>query len=134
MNSAELAHCLESSPPKQRKLLWSLIDYEDEGDVLADLGDEIQQELLLEISNEELSEVVVDLELDEIVDILQHLPENRMNMILSKMSLRDRQRIEEAHQMLQDALQRLRESVQLQDAPRRLVDALQMPEEAVQSL
>ena len=96
MNSAELAHSLESSPPKQRKLLWSLIDNEDEGDVLADLGDEIQQELLLEISNEELSEVVADLELDEIVDILQHLPENRMNMILGKMSSRDRQRIEEA--------------------------------------
>ena len=96
MNSAELAHSLESSPPKQRKLLWSLIDNEDEGDVLADLGDEIQQELLQEISNEELSEVVADLELDEIVDILQHLPENRMNMILSKMSSRDRQRIEEA--------------------------------------
>ena len=96
MNSAELAHSLDSSPPKQRKLLWSLIDNEDEGDVLADLGDEIQQELLLEISNEELSEVVADLELDEIVDILQHLPENRMNMILGKMSSRDRQRIEEA--------------------------------------
>ena len=96
MNSAELAHCLESSPPKQRKFLWSLIDNEDEGDVLADLGDEIQQELLLEISNEELSEVVSDLELDEIVDILQHLPEKRMNMILGKMSSRDRQRIEEA--------------------------------------
>ena len=96
MNSAELAHSLESSPLKQRKLLWSLIDNEDEGDVLADLGDEIQQELLLEISNEELSEVVADLELDEIVDILQHLPENRMNMILGKMSSRDRQRIEEA--------------------------------------
>ena len=60
------------------------------------IRDRIQQELLLEISNEELSEVVVDLELDEIVDILQHLPENRMNMILSKMSSRDRQRIEEA--------------------------------------
>ena len=96
MNAAELAHCLESSPPKQRKLLWSLIDNEDEGDVLADLGDEIQQEVLLDISNEELAEVVSDLELDEIVDILQHLPKNRMNMILGKMSLRDRQRIEEA--------------------------------------
>lgn len=60
------------------------------------MGDEIQQELLLEISNEELSEVVIDLELDEIVDILQHLPKNRMNMILGKMSSRDRQRIEEA--------------------------------------
>ena len=96
MNAAELAHCLESSPPKQRKLLWSLIDNEDEGDVLADLGDEIQQEVLLDISNEELAEVVSDLELDEIVDILQHLPKNRMNMILGKMSSRDRQRIEEA--------------------------------------
>jgi len=96
MNSAELAHCLESSPPKQRKLLWSLIDNEDEGDVLADLGDEIQQELLLEISNEELSDVVRDLQLDEIVDILQHLPKKRMNMILGKMSSRDRQRIQEA--------------------------------------
>ena len=96
MNSAELAHSLESSPPKQRKLLWSLIDNEDEGDVLADLGDDIQHEIVLEISNEELSEVVADLELDEIVDILQHLPENRMNMILGKMSSRDRQRIEEA--------------------------------------
>ena len=96
MNAAELAHCLESSPPKQRKLLWSLISNEDEGDVLADLGDEIQQEVLLDIANEELAEVVSDLELDEIVDILQHLPKNRMNMILGKMSLRDRQRIEEA--------------------------------------
>ena len=70
MNAAELAHCLESSPPKQRKLLWSLISNEDEGDVLADLGDEIQQEVLLDIANEELAEVVSDLELDEIVDIL----------------------------------------------------------------
>ena len=94
MNSAELAHSLESSPPKQRKLLWSLIDDKDEGDVLADLGDEIQQELLLDISNEELSEIVSDLELDEIVDILQQLPENRMKMILGKMSSRDRTRIE----------------------------------------
>jgi len=94
MNSAELAHSLESSPPKQRKLLWSLIDDKDEGDVLADLGDEIQQELLFDISNEELSEIVSDLELDEIVDILQQLPENRMKMILGKMSSRDRTRIE----------------------------------------
>ena len=94
MNSSELAHSLESSPPKQRKLLWSLIDDKDEGDVLADLGDEIQQELLLDISNEELSEIVSDLELDEIVDILQQLPENRMKMILGKMSSRDRTRIE----------------------------------------
>ena len=46
------------------------------------------------ISNEELIEAVKELELDEIVDILQNLPEERMNKILSNMSLVDRKRIE----------------------------------------
>jgi len=61
---------------------------------LADLGEEIQQDLVSSISNEELAEAVKELEPDETVDILQNLPEERMNTILSKMSLRDRKRIE----------------------------------------
>ena len=95
MSSPEIAHALESSPPKQRNLLFSLLETNEEGDVLADLGEEIQQDLVSNISNEELSEAVKELELDEIVDILHNLPEERMNLILSKMSLRDRKRIEQ---------------------------------------
>jgi magnesium transporter len=94
LSSSEIAHALESSPPKQRKLLFSLLETNEEGDVLADLGEEIQQELVSNISNEELAEAVKELEPDETVDILQNLPEDRMNSILSKMSYRDRKRIE----------------------------------------
>ncbi|MDC3245326.1 magnesium transporter [Gammaproteobacteria bacterium] len=94
LSSSEIAHALESSPPKQRKLFFSLLETNEEGDVLADLGEEIQQELVSNISNEELAEAVKELEPDETVDILQNLPEDRMNTILSKMSLRDRKRIE----------------------------------------
>ena len=94
LSSSEIAHVLESSPPKQRKLLFSLLETNEEGDVLADLGEEIQQELVSSISNEELAEAVKELEPDETVDILQNLPEDRMNSILSKMSYRDRKRIE----------------------------------------
>lgn len=94
LSSSEIAHALESSPPKQRKLLFSLLETNEEGDVLADLGEEIQQELVSNISNEELAEAVKELETDETVDILQNLPEDRMNSILSKMSYRDRKRIE----------------------------------------
>ena len=94
MSSPEIAHALESSPPEQRKLLFSLLETNEEGDVLADLGEEIQQDLISNISNEELTEAVKELELDEIVDILHNLPKERMNNILSKMSLRDRTRIE----------------------------------------
>ena len=95
MSSSEIAHALESSPPKQRKFLFSLLETNEEGDVLFELGEEIQQDLISEISNDELSEAVKELELDEIVDILQNLPEERSKNILSKMSLRDRKRIEE---------------------------------------
>ena len=94
MTASEIAHALESSPPKQRTLLFSLLKTEEEGDVLFELGEEIQQDLISNISNEELGEAVKDLELDEIVDILQNLPEERMKTILSNMSMLDRQRIE----------------------------------------
>ena len=94
MSPSEIAHALESSPPKQRDLLFSLLKTEEEGDVLFELGEEIQQDLISSISNEELTEAVKELELDEIVDILQNLPEERMKNILLNMSQVDRKRIE----------------------------------------
>ena len=94
MTAPEIAHALESSPPKQRTLLFSLLKTEEEGDVLFELGEEIQQDLVSNISNEELTEAVKELELDEIVDILQNLPEERMSKILENMSMVDRRRIQ----------------------------------------
>ena len=95
MNPSEIAHCLESLPPKERKFLWSIIETQDEGEIIAELHDEIQQELISEISPEELITIISALELDEIVDILQVLPEQKTENILSAMSQRDRQRIKE---------------------------------------
>ena len=96
MHSSEIAHSLESLPPKERKLLWSMIDIKHEGEIIAELNDEIQQELIAKISIDELIQIIEDLELDEIVDILQALPESRTQSILSGMSKRDQKRIKEA--------------------------------------
>lgn len=96
MHPSEVAHSIESLPPKERKFLWSLIDTQNEGEIIAELHDEIQQELILDISPEELITIIRDLELDEIVDILQNLPYKKTENILSAMSKRDRQRIQEA--------------------------------------
>ena len=96
MQAAEIAHSLESLPPKKRKLLWSMIEIQDEGEIISELNEEIQQELIAEISTKELLQIIEDLELDEIVDILQALPESKTQNVLSVMSKRDRQRIEEA--------------------------------------
>jgi len=96
MHSSEIAHSLESLPPKERRLLWSMIEIKDEGEIIAELNDEIQQELIAEISTDELIKIIEDLELDEIVDILQVLPERKTESILSAMSERDSKRIKEA--------------------------------------
>jgi magnesium transporter len=96
MHSSEIAHSLESLPPKERKLLWTMIEIQDEGEIIAELNDEIQQELIAEISTDELIKIIEDLELDEIVDILQALPESKTQSILSTMSKRDSKRIKEA--------------------------------------
>ena len=96
MNASEIAHSLESLPPKERKLLWSMVQTKDEGEIISELNDEIQQELIAEISTDELIKIIGDLELDEIVDILQALPERTTENILAAMSNRDRQRIKEA--------------------------------------
>ena len=103
MHPSEVAHSLESLPPKERKFLWSLIDTHDEGEIIAELHDEIQQELISEISPEELITIIGDLELDEIVDILQILPNQKTKNILSAMSQRDRQRIQEALEYPEDS-------------------------------
>ena len=94
MDSHEIAHCLESTPSEQRKVIWSIIDKSNEADVLSELGEEIQQDLFDEISNEELLDLVQNLELDEMVDILQNLPQQRISFLLSKMTNIDRERVE----------------------------------------
>lgn len=93
MSTGEIAHCIESSPPEQRQIIWSVIDVSIEGDVLGELREEIQKDLLSEIDNDELSKLISDLELDEMVDIIQNLPESRMQFLLSSMSAIDRDRI-----------------------------------------
>ena len=103
MHPSEVAHSIESLPPKERKFLWSLIDTQDEGEIIAELHDEIQQELISEISAEELITILGDLELDEIVDILQVLPDRKAENILSAMSMRDRKRIREALEYPEDS-------------------------------
>ena len=93
MRPSEIAHSIESLPPKERRLIWSLLDTSTEGEILAELHDEIQQELIAEIKSDELVEIISDLEIDELVDILQNLPKVKVESVLSKIARRDSERI-----------------------------------------
>ncbi len=91
---ADTAHLLESSPPKLRSLLWRLIDRELEGDVLQELGDEVRQFFLDQMNIGELRAITEGLDVDDIADLLQQLPDAITRKVLESMNGQDRQRVE----------------------------------------
>jgi len=94
LSSPDIAHLLESSPPRQRALLWQLLDIEREGDVLQELSDDLQADLISRMETGELATILGGLEPDDIADILQQLPDRVIPEVLSAMGAQDRQRVE----------------------------------------
>ena len=90
----DIAHQLEIAPPKYRHILWELVDPEVSGEVLQDLSDDIQLEFLNKMDGAEVALLTEGLDVDDVVDILQQLPDRVIPEVLKAMSLQDRQRVE----------------------------------------
>ena len=91
---ADVAHLLESSPPKFRHILWQMVDIEHEGEVLGELGDELQAHFLEDMDAAEVALMTEGLEDDDIADILQQLPGHVTQEVLNAMDQQDRARLE----------------------------------------
>ena len=52
---AEIAHHIESAPPKVRRILWELVDEELDGEVLGELSEGLRQEFLRGMDSDELA-------------------------------------------------------------------------------
>ena len=94
LSPPDVAHQLETAPPKFRHILWELVDPEISGEVLQELSDEIQLEFLNEMDGAEVASLTEGLDVDDIVDILQQLPDQMIPEVLQAMSVQDRQRVE----------------------------------------
>lgn len=90
----DIAHLIESSPPKEREVLWELIDKDLEGEVMQHLPEELQASYLRDMSAEEVADLTADLDTDDVADILQQLPERVTQEVLQSMELEDRARVE----------------------------------------
>jgi len=91
----EVAHLIESSPPKVRKVLWNLIDRESGGEILQHLSDDVSAEFLSQMEPQELADVTAGLDTDDIADLLQRLPDRVIQEVLHSMDTQNRQRLEQ---------------------------------------
>ena len=92
---AETAHLLESSPPREREILWRLLSQEQETEVLQYLGEEVRVELLRDLPPEELVPLIEDLDTDDLADLLQELPEQVTSQVLAALDAQNRERLEQ---------------------------------------
>tara|TARA_B110000483_G_scaffold33612_1_gene40880 strand:- start:4282 stop:5640 length:1359 start_codon:yes stop_codon:yes gene_type:complete len=99
---ADIAHQIESAPPKARRVLWSLIDKELEGQVLGELSEDLSGEILQEMESQEVASLTQGLDPDDIADILQQLPEKVIPEVLQAMSEQDRLRVESVLSFAED--------------------------------
>jgi len=95
LSPSDIAHLLESSPPRQRTLLWNLVDKQLEGEVLQYLNEDIRGDFLSKFNAQELADLIEDFESDDLADLLQQLPDTVIQEVLNTMDEQDRQRVEE---------------------------------------
>ncbi|MDY6891229.1 MAG: magnesium transporter [Pseudomonadota bacterium] len=94
LKPVEVAYLLEKSPPRERQILWNLLNRELEGEVLQYLGYDAQAAILNGMDAREVLAITETLETDDMADILQQLPERVMRELLQIMDQQNRTRIE----------------------------------------
>ncbi len=95
MHPAEIADALEALPPNRRRILWDVIDPEIEGEILMEVGDEVRESLVRDMDVEELRAATEHLDLDDLADFVQSLPEHLTAEVLAGMGRQDRARLDQ---------------------------------------
>lgn len=94
LHPAEIADLLESLPRSQRLIVWSMVDHDQDGEILIEVGEEVRSSLVQEMGTNELVDALETLDTDDMADIIQSLPERLIQKTLSSMKKQDRDRVE----------------------------------------
>jgi len=94
LSASEIGDLLESLPLTKRLAVWEMTDPALEGDVLVEVNDEVRASLIRGTSPEDLVAAVDDLDLDDLADILDDLPDAVTREVLRSLDRQDRERLE----------------------------------------
>ncbi|MBD3645928.1 MAG: magnesium transporter, partial [Pseudomonadales bacterium] len=95
LKAEDLADLLESSPPRERTVIWSLASEAQQSEILRSVDDDIVNDLLSDQTEQEIVQLLENVGADDdLADILQHLPETISTLLLQSMDAQDRARLE----------------------------------------
>ena len=107
LSPAEIGNLLESLPPGKRVIVWGLVDPDDDGEVLVHVGDEVRESLLAAMDPDEIVAAVEDLDIDDLADLVEDLPEAVIEQVLKSMDRDNRERLEQVLSYPEDTAGRL---------------------------
>jgi magnesium transporter len=96
LEPAEIAHLLESLPPRQRDITWELVDGAVGGEVLLHVTDDVRADLLLDMNSQEILEATRELDTDDLADLVAELPVSITHEVLNSLDAQRRARLERA--------------------------------------
>ena len=94
LHPAETGHLLESLPPNERRICWSIVNPDLRGEMLTFVGEDVRTDLIKHMDTADLISATEDLDVDDVADILQNLPDHIMHEVLTAMDGQHRRRVE----------------------------------------
>ncbi len=94
LHPAEIANLLEALPHSQRGIVWNMLDHDDDGEILLNVGDEVRNGLIQNMDSDALISATEGLEMDDLADLLADLPDTVTERVLAGMDFQDRKRLE----------------------------------------
>lgn len=95
LSPAEIGNLLESLPPAKRQVVWGLVDAEDDGEVLVHVGEDVREDLLRAMDTDEIVAAAESLDIDDLADLFEDLPDTVIDEVLKSMDRENRERLEQ---------------------------------------
>ena len=95
MHAGEIANLLEALPIPERRIVWKLTDVSLEGDILLEVSEEVRKNLIELTQDEELILATEGLEIDDLADLIETLPNTVTQQLLAGMDAQNRGHLEQ---------------------------------------
>lgn len=96
LHPSEVAQLLEALPPKDRSLVWPRIEPSVQGEALKEVNEDVQTQLIGEMSVDDLVKATEGLDTDDLADIVPNLPETAVHNLFLTLDYKHREYLKKA--------------------------------------
>ncbi len=96
LHPADIAYILEALPLDERRLVWSLVGAENDGEILLEVSDSVRESLIETMDKAELLAAAESLDTDEIADIAADLPHDVIQELMTTLDAQKRAHLQSA--------------------------------------